>query len=250
MGKLENVVIADPAETAAAEIAGYCAAFSLRVAIANTRQQLLSLTATARPELLVVALELLGPDAQATLAQLRSAHPGVCIVLTYRELAVARFAELCQLGVTDVLPQPVDAAALFQIVWQHFKISTRRHERHPAAIRVVRADGVLLGRTRNISEGGLSMEMGQPVSVGDSLLVDLMLRDDLPVRVRAHVLAVEGELKSLMLARLQFDNVRGGERRRLAEFIAKLAPTGLKAASLRPGDVGFEPGPSPVSSDC
>jgi len=222
VSKLKNVVIADPVESVAVDIARCCAAFSERAVTATTREQALSLSLTVQPEMLIVALELLEPDALAAIDLLRSAQPQACIVLTFRELAVSTFAQLRQLNVADVLPQPIDASALLRVVWQRFKISTRRYPRYQTTLDVLRPDGELLGRTRNVSQGGLLMDVVHPIAGGDSLLVDLILPAEKPLRVRARVLAAEGEVPCPMWARLQFDSLRGLDTRRLAEFLARL----------------------------
>lgn len=229
MTKLQHVVVADPTESVAAEIARYCTAFAASTATATTIEQAFSVTQNARPEMAIVALELLGPDAAKTLAWLRSAQPTACIVLTFRELAVSTFGELRQLNIADVLPQPVDPSGLLRIAWQRFNISTRRYERFPVELDVFLPDGVLLGRTHNVSEGGLLMDVKQPIAGGDSILVDVNLPQDKPLRVRVRVLAAEGEVPTPMWARLQFENLRGPAQKRLIDFLAQIRAPDTKS---------------------
>jgi len=229
MAQLKNVVVVDPAEPVAAEIARYCSAFAASTATATSIEQAFSVFEAVRPEMSIVALEMLAPDAARTLAWLRSAQPTTCIVVTFRELAVSTFGQLRKLEVTDVLPQPVDPSALRRIAWQRFNISARRYERFPVELDVFLPDGVLLGRTHNVSEGGLLMDVIQPVAGGDSILVDVALPQDKPLRVRVRVLAAEGEIPTPMWARLQFENLRGLPQKRLVDFLAHLKAPDTKS---------------------
>jgi len=77
-------------------------------------------------------------------------------------------------------------------------------------------------RAAGISMGGLLMDVVHPVASGNSLMLDLMIPGEKPLRVRAYVLATEGEAPNPMWGRLQFENLRGREHRGLVDFIARL----------------------------
>ena len=54
----------------------------------------------------------------------------------------------------------------------------RRHDRYTVTIDVVRADGVTVGRTIDLSEGGSVHGRLHPLTPGESVLIDLPLGDE------------------------------------------------------------------------
>jgi DNA-binding response OmpR family regulator len=200
-----------------------------------TGEDVLRLAAELGPELVILSLELRRPYVPEVIGKLRHARPDTCIVLAYRELAVSEIERLLLIGVDELLSQPVDLSALLRIVWQRFKINSRAHERHAVGIEVRRADGLSLGRTRNLSEGGMLLEHSQSLTAGQSLLFDLLLPENESVRIRGSVLGVvttEGPVAT-PLARVQFEALRGNERQRLATFLERLAKTPAISAGPR-----------------
>jgi|WetSurMetagenome_2_1015567.scaffolds.fasta_scaffold60624_3 DNA-binding response OmpR family regulator len=221
--KLANVVVADPVERAAKLIARSCERFATKSVVVATGEELLRVAQALRPELTILSLELHDPDTAEIIHELRRQSRKTHLVVTFRELAVPDMQRLTKLGIEDMLPQPVDAVALARLVWLRFKINSRAHERYNVAIDVHRADGLLLGQTRNLSEGGMLLaDLAQPLTSRASLLFGLMLPNDKPVLVRGSILAVEGQEPSPTWARVRFEQLRGSEQERLAAFLRSL----------------------------
>ena len=222
--KLATVVVADPVENAAKVIAQRCERFATKSVAVVTGEELLRVVAELRPQMAILSLELHEPSALEIIRELRRKNPKTHIVVTFRELAVPDMQRLTKLGIEDLLPQPVDPPVLARLVWLRFKINSRTHERYDVALDVHRADGLLIGRTRNLSEGGMLLwDVTQPLTSGLSLLFGLMLPNDKPVLVRGSVLAVESQIPNPMWARIQFEQLRGAEQQRLVAFLSDVA---------------------------
>ena len=223
MGKLKCLVVADPSREVAEGIAEETERLAEQRHVAERGDDVLRLVSEHQPEALLLSLELHHPGAADVVAKVVKAHPDVFVVGTYRELSVKEMDKLGRLGVEDFIAQPIDYVQLFRAASNRFDMPFRRHNRHTVALDVARADGVAVGQTVDVSEGGLQMECDAAVQAGHSLLIDLALPDDLGrVRTRLEVLHVEGAESGKILARGQFQNLRGDDLKRLRSYITKL----------------------------
>ncbi len=222
--KLATVVVADPVDSAAKVIAQRCERFAAKSVAVVTGEEFLRVVAELGPQMAILSLEIHEPDAVEVIRALRWLSPKTHLVVTFRELAIPDMQRLTKLGVEDLLPQPVDPGSLARLVWLRFKINSRAHERYDVALEIHRADGVRLGRTQNLSEGGMLLaDVTQPLTSGASLLFGLMLPNGKPVLVRGSVLAIEGQVPNPMWVRIQFEQLRGSEQQRLVAFLRGLA---------------------------
>lgn len=223
MVKLRCLVIADPSREAAELIAAETSRLAETRPIATTGDEVLELIADRDPEALVLSLELSRPDAKEIVAKIAKEKPALFIVATFRELSVPAMDKLGRAGVEDFIPQPVDFTQLFRAASNRFGTPFRRHARYPVTLDVYRADGVLIGKTRDISEGGLQMDCTQPVAENHSLLIDLVLPGEHGrVRVRCDIISVEGTPPQTVSARGQFHNLRGDQKKRFTAYLTEL----------------------------
>jgi hypothetical protein len=225
MQKLQCLVVADPSESARRQIIGETARLAERRIGVSSGDEALKLVKEQSPEMLLLSLEL--RDVNAAVQKLRKAHPGLFMVATFRELGVPGMDKLAKTGVDDFIPQPIDYTALYRTASTRFGVPFRRHTRFPAQLEVYRADGVLVGKTLDISEGGLRMDCIHPLQKEASMLYDIALPGDAErrLRIRCLVLDVAGDAPRQVVARVQFQNLRGEEHRRMIAFFAELAKT-------------------------
>jgi ActR/RegA family two-component response regulator len=220
--KLKCMIVADPTRSAAELTASQCDRLADSRLIAGTSSELLELTQNHRPDLVVMSLELAGLEAADLVPRLQRAADGLFIITTYRELSVPRMEELARLGLEDFVPHPADALQIFRAASRRFRVPFRRHDRYKVTVDVIRADGVTVGRTIDLSEGGLCIEAIQPPTPGESILIDLPLGDEpKALRVRCNVLDVEGQAPALVTAHMQFIRLWGPEYRRLVKFLKR-----------------------------
>ncbi len=172
---------------------------------------------------MILSLELEQENAEKLVSDLREVLPSACIVVTFRELSLGVMERLRKLGANDFVAQPVDLKAFYRAASEHFGRPFRRYDRHELPLDVKRADGVLIGRTIDISEGGMRMSALHPLAAGDSLLVDIELDDSTSVRVRSYVLEVLGSPPLPVSARFEFQILRGQEHEQLLAFLNHLA---------------------------
>lgn len=219
--KLRALVVADPVEAVAQLIAKQCERLSAERVIAQSGAQMLEVVRDLVPEMVVMSLELSKPGAIEVMQKLRRAHPEIFVIGTFRELAVPMMERMSKLGVDDFMPHPLDLTEVFRAASRRFGIGFRRHDRLKITVEIMRADGVLIGRTIDLSEGGLLMEAIHPLAGGESVLVNLALPDGVtgPLRVRCHVLQVDGQAPAQVRARMQFENLRGREHARLVSYL-------------------------------
>lgn len=223
MGRLKKLVIADPSEDAARHIAEQTERLAERRFIATTGKDALGLVAEHQPEAVLISLEIKHPEAYAVVGAITKADPDRFVVATFRELSVPTMDRIGRLGVEDFIPQPIDFTQLFRAASQRFDTYFRLHTRYPVSLEVFRVDGVMVGKTLDVSEGGVRMACIHPVHPGHSLLVDMLLPEDQgKVRVRCTIIAVEGKAPNEIVARGQFHNLRGEDHKRLQEFLTAL----------------------------
>jgi DNA-binding response OmpR family regulator len=189
--RLRSLLVADPVERVARQITDGCERLAEDRLIATTGARALALANDHRPEMVILSLELAKSETVDVATDLRRSLPDCFIVITYRELAVPTMERLGKLGVDDFKPQPLDLTSVFRAASRHFGVPFRRHDRHAVTVDVQRADGVQIGRTLDLSEGGMRFAALHPMSADDSVLVDLMVPGQKALRVRCRVLEVE-----------------------------------------------------------
>lgn len=221
---LKALVVADPVGNVAETVTDQCRRLAAQRVVATTGEQTLALAAELKPELIVLSLEITRPGVEKLVPKLIKELPDVLIVATFRELTVPKMEQLNQLGVDDFVAQPIDATEIFRAVSRRFHMPFRQFQRFEVNIDVVRTDGVLMGHAINLSEGGLLTEVSHAFQPGESILLDLVLPDGQPkpLRVRCRVLAVEGTPPARTTGRLQFENLRGDDHRRLVSYVGTL----------------------------
>ncbi len=222
--KLQHLVVADPIRDTAQNIADACERLADTREITTTGSETLDLVTAKKPQVLIISLELSRPDTVDLIPKLQKVSPDSLVIATYRELSVPHMEKLSRIGIANFTPQPVEVTEIFRAASNRFQMHFRRHDRHSVTIEVYRADGVLVGRTRDLSEGGMSMDAMHPVHADESQLFDLMLADQQsrPLRVRSRILGVEGVSPAPVLARIQFEKLWGPEHKRLTDYIQTL----------------------------
>ena len=218
------MIVADPTEAVAELVADQCERLAGRREVATEGAMVLKLARETRAELAVLSLELQRPDTASIMRDLRRLDPRPFVVVTYRELGLPGMERFGKLGVTDFVPHPIDVTEIFRAASRHFGVPFRRHERFVVHHEVHRLDGVVMGQTQDLSEGGMLMRTTHALTPGESLLLQIDLPDgaDAPLRVRSHVLRVEGQAPAAMSVSIQFDRLRGKEHRRLVMYLEGL----------------------------
>lgn len=229
--KLQHIVVADPNRDTAQTIADACERLADTRDVLSSSEEVVDLVASKQPQLLIVSLEMTRPDTIEIIPRLQRIASDLMIIATYRELSVPLMEKLSRLGLSHFVPQPVEITEIFRAASNRFQMHFRRHDRHNVTVEVYRADGVLVGRTRDLSEGGMSMDALHPVHPDESQLFDLMIADGAsrPLRVRSRILQVEGTAPAPVLARIQFERLWGPESKRLTDYIQSLVKADKRA---------------------
>lgn len=217
--KLKCMLIADPIAATAEEIANQCDRLADERIVVTRAGEAVAKVAETKPEVAVISLELPGIPPKTLIPRLLEEESNLFILATYRELSVPDMERLSRLGVDEFIPQPIDILQVFRAASRRFNVPFRRHDRYNLACDVFRADGVMIGKTCDVSEGGMCMTALHPTNVGESLLVDIDLGEDKPLRVRCQVLHVDGTAPAPVRARVQFAQLWGPEQRRLVKFL-------------------------------
>ena len=164
------MLIAHPNRGTAELIAEGCERLAERRLLAFSADETLRLAAATKPELILLSLELPGFPPKKLVPKLNQIATGVFIVATYRELSVPDMERLeTKSGVHELISHPVDILQVFRSASQRFNVPFRRHDWHNVTLEVFRADGVLIGKACDISEGGMCMDAIHPVSADESL---------------------------------------------------------------------------------
>jgi ActR/RegA family two-component response regulator len=218
---LSALLVADPQKQVADLLAQQCGRMAARTIVAISGDRVIA-EAKAQPiEMMVMSLEIQRPGPLEVVEAVEQLRPSPFVVVSYRELGVPTMERYSRLGITDFVAQPIDATDIYRAASRHFNMPFRRHDRFAVAIDVTRPDGVTIGRTRDLSEGGLLMDAFYPATAGESWLIQLALPDQKkPLRVRIQILQVDGIAPAPMVARAQFQRLRGEEHRRLVTFLA------------------------------
>jgi len=178
------------------------------------------------PEMVILSVDVQWPTPAELISSLRRLKKDVFVVAVYREMSLAGLRRLKMDGADEIISQPIDFAMLYGLVSKRFGIPVRCHRRFSVALVVLRADGVLVGKTRNLSEGGMLLDCDIPVQEQQSMLVDIRLKRETSVRVRGEVLAFDSQSKT---ARMRFSNLRGNEHQNLTAFLLELEQRGSGA---------------------
>ncbi len=229
--KLQHLVVADPNRETAQMIADACERLAETRDVLSNGDEVVELVATQKPQLLVISLEMTRPDTIELIPKLQKASSDLLVIATYRELSVPLMEKLSRLGLSHFVPHPVEITEIFRAASNRFQMHFRRHDRHNVTVEVYRADGVLVGRTRDLSEGGMSMDALHPVHPDESQLFDLQIADGASraLRVRSRILQVEGTAPAPVLARIQFEKLWGPEHKRLVDYIQTLVKADRRA---------------------
>ncbi len=220
--KLTSMVVADPKLEVAQQIAERCDRLAEKRATVSTADDLLREMQKNNAELVVLSLELAGQDTTELLPKILDLSPDALVVATYRELSVPKMEKLNDKGIQDFVEQPVDVVHIYRAASRRFRVPFRRHDRFAASLEVFRADGVLVGKSLDVSEGGMQMVAFHPMTAGESILVDVALAGGKPLRLRCHVLHVDGQPPMQVVARMQFANLWEPEQKRLTEYLRGL----------------------------
>lgn len=218
---LRAFIVADPVVSLAEVVKSQCQRLAEHAVIATSGEQLLVLAGVHRPEVLICSLELTGPDIAHTMPKLLKLLPDSLVIVAYREMSLPAMQKVERLGVKEFLPHPIDPTEVFRAVSRRFGVPVRQHPRYNVEFEVHRADGVLLGRSRNISLGGLSFVCAAPQKAGDSLLLHLTLGAQAPTMVRFRVLGANAEPAGGHVVRGQFENLRGQGLQTLVNFLER-----------------------------
>ncbi|HET6344559.1 MAG TPA: PilZ domain-containing protein, partial [Myxococcota bacterium] len=189
---LKALVVADPVGNIAELVTTQCRRLATERLVATTGTQALALVSEYKPEVVVVSLELARPPIEKLVPKLIKIVPDVLIVASFRELAVPKMEQLNRLGVDDFVAHPINATEIFRAVSRRFHMAFRQHQRFNLHLDVLRADGVTLGRTLDVSVGGMRLELYHPLHAGESVLIDVMLPTGHKLRARCRLLSIEG----------------------------------------------------------
>jgi c-di-GMP-binding flagellar brake protein YcgR len=108
----------------------------------------------------------------------------------------------------------------------------RKHVRHALAIAAEIAvdDGTLTAETRDISEGGVSVLLSDPLEEGSTIALSLILTQDgiedpseEPFETNANVMWSAATEQGTAMLGLRFAQVSPAQRQRLARFLKALA---------------------------
>lgn len=218
--QLQCMVIADPNVMAAQDIADDCEPLAEKRVVHQSGADALKSVRVLNPEIAILSLELRDPVGLDVITKVVQSAPGTYVVVTYRELSIPVMQKLMDEGVETFVPQPVDVTHIYRAASTRFHQYFRRYERYFLGQDVYRVDRVMIGKSIDISEGGMRVRLSHPVNRGESVLLDVELPDSRePLRVRCLVLSVDGQAPTPMEARLQFEKLLGKERQRLAAFL-------------------------------
>lgn len=216
---LRAFVVADPVASLAELVKQQCQRLAEQAIVATCGEQLLTLAGVHRPEVIVCSLELVRPPIAESVPKLLRMLPDSLVIVAYREMSLPAMRQVERLGIKEFLPHPIDPTEVFRAVSRRFGVAVRQHPRFAVVIDVHRADGVLLGRSRNLSLGGLSFVCAAPQKIGDSLLLQLVFGQAAPSLLRFRVLGAHAEPAGGQVVRGQFENLRGQGLQALVSFL-------------------------------
>lgn len=219
------LIAADPMPEVAQLIIDQCRPLAEPRIAAVTADDVMLAASELHPEIVILSLELVRFQPEEFVKKIRQILPDALLMATFRELTLPQMEESRRAGVDEFIPQPVDPVHIFQAASLRFGTPVRRHERFTVTLDVFRSDGEPLGRTTNISEGGMCLDALCPLKQGDSFPVCLSIppAPQTLVGVRFRVVAVEATQPTRVHG--GFENIRGESHRRLARFLSQLGQT-------------------------
>jgi len=226
---ISYMVVADPVAEVAHRIAADCARLTEHTIATTNGEDTIKAIKRYKPQIVVLSLELQSPPLVEVAATIRKKMRRCVAIGTYRELSIPTIETLKKEGVVEFVAQPAKRSEIFRIVARRCGVQTRVHPRFEASIEVHRADGVLVGKTHNLSREGMLIRTIHPASVNQSFFLKLRLPDK-ELRVRCRILDAEATANGGTIARAMFEQVRGPERLALFRFIDVLDNQGLQLA--------------------
>jgi len=222
---LESLVIADPAKRMGDHIANQTQRLAKNRTVVTEGEDALKAIHDLKPQMLLLSLDISRPSSLEVIKRVRNVHPHLFIVGTYREMSLPMMDRFARAGVDDFLPSPVEITPLFRAASQFFGKAFRQFARHEVSLDVLRADGVAVGKTIDLSEGGMLMEALHPIPTNASVLMQLALPDAqeaTPLRLRCEILESQGAAPGRVTARVMFQNLRGEDFMRLSRYLSNL----------------------------
>lgn len=224
---ISYMVVADPVAEVAHRIAADCARLTEHTIATTNGEDTIKAIKRYKPQIVVLSLELQSPPLVEVAATIRKKMRRCVAIGTYRELSIPTIEILKKQGVVEFVAQPAKRSEIFRIVARRCGVQTRVHPRFEASIEVHRADGVLVGKTHNLSREGMLIRTIHPAAVNQSFFLKLRLPDK-ELRVRCRILDAEATANGGTIARAMFEQVRGPERLALFRFIDVLDNQGLQ----------------------
>ncbi len=134
-------------------------------------------------------------------------------------------------GVNDFMLAPFPPAELLDKTKKLTLIPARRELNTLARVRECRSDGILLvGKTLNVSENGLLVEIESPVAIGRTLEIEFFLPDDpVPMNAKARIMRRTTELDHFHPAYgLRFTEISEKDQVRIDAFVAERERAGFR----------------------
>ncbi|MBT6177066.1 MAG: PilZ domain-containing protein [Deltaproteobacteria bacterium] len=218
---ISYMVVADPVPEVANRIAADCGRLTEHTIVTTTGDDTIKAIKRYKPQIVILSLELQSPSITEVAATIRKKVRRCVAIGTYRELSIPTIEKLKKENVVEFVAQPAKRSEIFRIVARRCGVQTRVHPRFEASIEVHRADGVLIGKTRNLSREGMLIRTIHPAVVNQSLFVKLSLPTQ-ELRLRCRILDAEPTSGGGTIARAMFEQVRGPERMTLFRYIDHL----------------------------
>ena len=224
---ISYMVVADPVAEVAERITNDCSRLTEHTIATTTGEDTIKAIKRYKPQIVVLSLELQSPSIVEVAATIRKQMKRCVAIGTYRELSIPTIEQLKKENIVEFVAHPAKRSEIFRIVARRCGIQTRVHPRFKASIEVHRADGVLVGKTHNLSREGMLIRTVHPAAVNQSLFVKLSLPGE-ELRLRCRILDAEATTGGGSIARAMFEQVRGPERVALFRFIDQLDQQGLE----------------------
>ena len=218
---ISYMVVADPVPEVANRIAADCGRLTEHTIVTTTGDDTIKAIKRYKPQIVILSLELQSPSITEVAATIRKKVRRCVAIGTYRELSIPTIEKLKKENVVEFVAQPAKRSEIFRIVARRCGVQTRVHPRFEASIEVHRADGVLIGKTRNLSREGMLIRTIHPAVINQSLFVKLRLPTH-ELRLRCRILDAEPTSGGGTIARAMFEQVRGPERMTLFRYIDHL----------------------------
>jgi hypothetical protein len=185
-GKLKTMVLAHPSVRGIDAMAQRLGRLAHQVQRVTTAGDLREAARRGDAPLFIVSLEFGAVPVAEAVRSYRRACDGLCLVVgDHASPAVA--GRVIRTGANDLV-RPTDVDRIYHLASQRFGLRIRRERRFDVLLEVRRPDGEVLGRTRNVSEGGMMLDCDVELAVSSSVAVALTLPSGAEVRGRYDVL--------------------------------------------------------------